>query len=324
MQLEALRQEIIAHPLLARPSLTSKLAVNRPSTSPPSPPPNPARPSFLRRAALYGSCGCDSLPVRSTRRSKTSVSLSVSPPFTVLPTANSQHRRLPSTATHRQPSPKTQHHSILTAPHIATVSASQKAYLPARVSKLPLPPRPSALLQYRTQILSCPVSQPAARCVLSSATHSQRRPLAFSHRANFLAGWCHREASLTRLRDSISCLLQSSLATRSSSAILVFSPHRNPGACVAIPHLACSRQDSDVIPHKLDRYRYHPRRIFRNHGGHCNRFAHRGVCPDERPSERPDLTESHTIVDVGRLAQKFDQRCTCIHVGNTTQQWRRS
>lgn len=165
-------------------------------------------------------------------------------------------------------------------------------------------------------ILSLSLSLPArsSDCVLSSATHPQpasnARLLAFSHRANFLA-------------DSVSCLLQSSLATRFTSAILVFSHHRNPGACVAIPHLACPRQDSDVIPPKLDRYQYHPRRIFRNHGGYCSGLARRGICPHERPSERPDLTDSYPIVDVGRLAQKFNQRCTRIHVGNTTQQWRR-
>jgi hypothetical protein len=161
MQLEALRQEIIAHPLLARPSLTSKLAVNRPSTSPPSPPPNPARPSFLRRAALYGSCGCDSLPVRSTRRSKTPVCLSRRPSQCVSssqqPTANSQHRRLPSTATHRQPSPKTQHHSILTAPHIATVSASQKGLPSCPCLEIAFAPQTLGFVAvpYPNPVLSC-------------------------------------------------------------------------------------------------------------------------------------------------------------------------
>jgi hypothetical protein len=106
MQLEALRQEIIAHPLLARPSLTSKLAVNRPSTSPPSPPPNPARPSFLRRAALYGSCGCDSLPVRSTRRSKTPVCLSRRPSQCV----SSSQQPTANTAAYHLPPPIASHH----------------------------------------------------------------------------------------------------------------------------------------------------------------------------------------------------------------------
>lgn len=242
----------------------------------------------------------------------------------MLPTANSQHHRPPPPpiTDHRAKHSTAQHSIILATRQIATVSASQKAYLPARVLKLPSPPQTLGFVAVPYP-KSCPVSQPAARCVLSSATHSQQRPLAFSHRAIFLAGWCHREASLTRLRDSISRLLQSSLATRSSSAILVFSHPRNPGACVAIPHLAYPRQDSDVIPLKLDRYRYSPRRIFRNHGSYCNRLARRGIRADERPPERPKLTESHTIVDVGRLAQKFDQRCTWTLVGNTTQQWRR-
>jgi hypothetical protein len=167
------------------------------------------------------------------------------------------------------------------------------------------------LLQYPEPV-SLPPSPLQRLCFVIShpPTASNARLLAFSHRANFLA-------------DFSSCLLQSFLATRFNSAILVFSHHRNPGACVAIPHLACPRQDSDVIPPKLDRYRYHPRRIFRNHGGYCSGLARRGICPHERPSERPDLTDSYPIVDVGRLAQKFNQRCTRIHVRNTTQQWRR-
>jgi hypothetical protein len=258
--------------------------------------------------------GCDSLPVRRTRRSKT-------PVLAPSPSRRCQQPTTANIAAHRHPSPKTQHHHCAAYRHGKRVA--KKVYLPARVS-LEIAFAPDPRLCYSTVPKSCPVSQPAARRVLSSATHSQRRPLAFSHRANFLAGWCHREASLTRLRDSISCVLQSSLATRSSSAILVFSHHRNPGACVAIPHLACPRQDSDVIPLKLDRYRYHPRRIFRNHGGYCYGLACRGVSADERPPERPNFSDSHPIVEFGRLAQKFNQRCTWILVGNTAQQWRRS
>ena len=237
--------------------------------------------------------------------------------------SNSQQPTPPPTATHRQPSPNTQHPHRAAHRH-ATVSASRKGLPSCPCLEIAFAPQTLGFVTlYPSQFPRSCLPAGCALCFVIS--HPQpASPACFSHRANFLAGWCHREASLTRLRDSISCLLQSSLVTRSSSAILVFAHHRNPGACVANPHLACFRQDSDVIPHKLDRYRYHPRRIFLNHGGYCDTFARRGICPDERPSERPDLTESHTIVDVGRLAQKFNQRCTWIHAGNTTQQWRRS
>jgi hypothetical protein len=242
----------------------------------------------------------------------------------VFPAANSQQPTPPPTI-YRHPSPAITEDTASQHPHRAAYRhgkrvAKRPTFLPVSRNCL-CPPDPR--LCCSTVPKSCPVLSPSRlRAVFchQPPTASDARLLSLTAPISWPAGATEKHLLL----GSISCLLQSSLATRSSSAILVFSPHRNPGACVAIPHLACSRQDSDVIPHKLDRYRYHPRRIFRNHGGHCNRFAHRGVCPDERPSERPDLTESHTIVDVGRLAQKFDQRCTCIHVGNTTQQWRRS
>jgi hypothetical protein len=128
--------------------------------------------------------------VRRTRKSKTPV-LCCSSRSCQQPTANSsQHRRPPPPSTN----PRQKHRITLTAHHtIATVSASQKG----------LPSCPCLEIAFAPQTLgfvtvpypkSCPVSQPAACCVLSSATHSQQRPLAFSHRANFLAGWCHRES----------------------------------------------------------------------------------------------------------------------------------
>jgi len=239
--------------------------------------------------------------------------------------ANSQQQPTsPPTATQHQPSPKAHDY-----PHCASYHrhskrvAKRPTFLPVSRNCLrPSDPR----LCYSTvpKILSClPARSPRAVFCHQPPTASNARLLSLTAPISWPAG-ATEKAFLTRLRDSISCLLQSSLAARFSCAILVFSHHRNSGACVAIPHLACPCQDSDVIPLKLDRYRYHPRRISRNHGGYCCRLARRGVCSHERASERPDLADSHPIVDIGRLAQKFNQRCTWIHVGNTAHQWRRS
>ena len=147
------------------------LAVNRPSTSPPSPPPNPARPSFLRRA-LYGSCGCDSLPVRSTRRSNKDASLSVSLPSQCFQQSTA------NTSAHRHPSPAITEHTASsprsTSPRHGKRVAKRPTFLPVSRNCL-CPPDPRLCYSVPKSI---PVSQPAARCVLSSATHSQRRPLA--------------------------------------------------------------------------------------------------------------------------------------------------
>ena len=103
------------------------LAVNRPSTSPPSPPPNPARPSFLRRA-LYGSCGCDSLPVRSTRRSNKDASLSVSLPSQCFQQSTA------NTSAHRHPSPAITEHTASsprsTSPRHGKRVAKRPTFLP--------------------------------------------------------------------------------------------------------------------------------------------------------------------------------------------------
>ena len=121
------------------------------------------------------------------------------------PTANITETSPPST--NRRKKGK---HCVLTAHHIATVSASQKACCPCLEIAFASPPDPR--LCYCTQVLSTGLSQPAARSVFChQTTHSQQRPLALPHRANFLAGWCHRAASLTRLRDSISCAFDTHL-----------------------------------------------------------------------------------------------------------------
>ena len=136
--------------------------------------------------------------MRRSRKSKTPVLCSLC--SSRYSAANSQQQPTAANiAAHRHPAqhstnPHQKHRITLTAHHtIATVSASQKG----------LPSCPCLEIAFAPQTLgfvtvaypkSCPVSQPAACCVLSSATHSQQRPLAFSHRANFLAGWCHRES----------------------------------------------------------------------------------------------------------------------------------
>ena len=152
------------------------LAVNRPSTSPPSPPPNPARPSFLRRA-LYGSCGCDSLPVRSTRRSNKDASLSVSLPSQCFqqPTANISAHRHPSPAIteHTASSPRS------TSPRHGKRVAKRPTFLPvSRNCLCPPDPRlcysvpksiPKVLSPSRLRAVFChqPPTASVARLLLS-------------------------------------------------------------------------------------------------------------------------------------------------------------
>ena len=88
--------------------------------------------------------------------------------------SNNQQPTSPPTATHRQPSPNTQSSPRSTSPRHGKRVAKRPTFLPVSRNCL-CPPDPRLCYSVPKSI---PVSQPAARCVLSSATHSQRRPLA--------------------------------------------------------------------------------------------------------------------------------------------------